>query len=174
MGRSIPKANPLPDDVPMNSDSWCTPPEISVPLERFWGYADLDPCSNDRSIIKAHTAYTELGLMLPWKRKTWQNHPYSTNEPWADKAIYEMRIGNVEELVVLCMLAASTGWWQKFMVKPRRNPRVICTKRIKFIGPDRVQMDSSRFEPVLIYYGKHVAKFDREFKGVAMWSTWGR
>jgi len=175
MGRAIAKENPLPGDVPMNSDSWCTGPEIATPLFRdFWGFADLDPCSNDRSLIRAHESYTWGGLMRPWKPKTYQNHPYSTNEPWASKAIYEMKIGNVAELVILCMTATSTGWWKKLMVASKRNPRVIATKRLKFLGPDRKPVDSSRFEPSLIYYGSKTAKFDRAFKHVAMWSTWGR
>ncbi len=162
------------DDSMMTSDEWCSGSEISGPLYDFWGEADLDPCSNDRSIIRSREIYTEFGLTRPWKKKTYQNHPYSQNGPWSDKAIYEMRIGNVQELVVLCMTATSTVWWQNFMQKPKRNPRVICTKRLKFLGPTGKPMDSSRFEPALIYYGKRAARFDRHFKHVAMWSTWGR
>ncbi len=158
----------------MTSDEWCTPPEIADPLFEFWGQADGDPCSNDRSVVRARQRYTFGGLHRPWWKKTYQNHPYSKNEPWADKAVHEMRVGNVHELVVLCMTATSTVWWQTFMLKPRRNPRVILTKRLKFLGPDGVPVDSSRFEPALIYYGKNPKKFDRHFKHVAMWSTWGR
>lgn len=161
-------------DNEMTSDEWCTPPKVATPLEQFWGYADLDPCSNDRSIVKAREIYTWGGLTRPWKKKTYQNHPYSINEPWATKAVFEMRIGNVSELVVLCMTATSTGWWQTFMQKPKRNPRVICTKRLHFLGPDGKPIDSSRFEPALIYYGTRHKAFDKEFGHIAMWSTWGR
>lgn len=174
MGRSIPKANPLPGDVPMNSDSWCTGPDIAGPLFDFWGEADLDPCSNDRSIIRAKATYTWGGLVRPWHGTVWQNHPYSTNKPWIDKAIAELTIGRVKELVILCMVATSTGWWSDAMTKPRVNPRVIATKRLKFLGPDGKTQDSSRFEPALIYYGLNPLRFDRYFAKVAMWSTWGR
>jgi hypothetical protein len=159
----------------MTSDEWCTGPEIATPLLDLWdGPADCDPCSNERSIVKAVTKYCEGGLILPWKRKTYQNHPYSTNEPWVAKAIREMQVGRVRELVILCMTATSTRWWQRLMIEPKRNPRVITTKRLKFIGPSGKPMDSSRFEPALIYYGKRTKQFDREFRHVAMWSTWGR
>lgn len=177
MGRALrffPKSEPLPDDVPMSSDEFATPPKIARPLFQFWGKCG-DPCSNDRSIVQTHDAYTFGGLNRPWWNQTYSNWPYSTNEPWTDKAIYEMRIRNVSELVVLCMTAASTVWWKKLMTLPKRNPRVICTGRLKFIGPDGVPTkDTSRFDPALIYYGSRIAKFDREFKHVTMWSTWGR
>ncbi len=159
----------------MTSDEWCSPPEISVPLFDFWGMAGGDPCSNDRSVIYAHERYTWGGLIRPWWETTYANWPYSKNEPWSGKAVYEMdHAKNVAELVVLCMFAASTAWWQRLMVTPRRNPRVIATKRLKFLGPDGKPVDSSRFEPALIYYGKHAARFDRAFSSITMWSTWGR
>ena len=170
----------------MSSDEWCTGPEISDPLFSFFhGPVGVDPCSNDRSIVKAYEKYTEGGLVRPWCRPgyskrdgghgddAYANWPYSANDVWAPKAIKELQ-QNLAELVILCMTATSTRWWQSLMIEPKRNPRVITTKRLKFIGPSGKPMDSSRFEPALIYYGKRSAAFDREFKHVAMWSTWGR
>jgi hypothetical protein len=158
----------------ISSDEWCSPPEVGEPLYDFWGYADCDPCSNLRSVIRAITVYTTAGLVLPWRRKSYANWPYSQNEPWSAKAIAEMKAGRVRELVVLCMTATSTRWWQNLMIEPRRNPRVILTKRLKFLGPGGVPVDSSRFEPALIYYGARTGAFDRHFRHIAMWSTWGR
>jgi hypothetical protein len=162
------------DHGDLNSDSWCSPPEVAEPLFDFWGWADLDPCSNERSIIKARTIYTTAGLILPWKKKTYQNHPYSQNDPWSAKAIAEMKAQRVKELVILCMTASSTLWWSALMHQPRRNPRVICTKRIPFLDGSGEPGDSSRFEPALIYYGPNTARFDRHFRHLARWSTWGR
>jgi hypothetical protein len=158
----------------ISSDEWCSPPEIGNPLFDFWGYADCDPCSNKRSIIKAHESYTRYGLTKPWKEKSYANWPYSKNDAWSGKAIYEMKVGNVSELVVLCMTATSTLWWQSLMLKPRRNPRVLCTKRLLFLGPGGKKVDSSRFEPALIYYGSHVRRFDKAFASITRWSSWGR
>lgn len=159
----------------MSSDEWCSPPEVGNLLFDFWGYADYDPCSNVRSIIKSHDVAIKIGgLVRPYKKKTWQNHPYSKNDVWAPKAITELKAGNVRELVILCMTATSTQWWQSLMTKPRRNPRVICTKRLRFLDANGKPVDSSRFEPALIYYGSRTTKFDRCFKPITMWSTWGR
>jgi DNA N-6-adenine-methyltransferase (Dam) len=158
----------------MTSDEWCSPPDITVPLYEFWGVADGDPCSNPRSIVRARQKLTSGGLVHHWWKSTYANWPYSQNDPWSEKAIAEMKAHRVAELVVLCMTATSTRWWRRLMTASQRNPRVVCTKRLPFIGPSGKPEDSSRFEPALLYYGRHTKKFDRMFRHVAMWSTWGR
>lgn len=182
----MPKRDLETESGDIDSDSLCTPRLIRDRLYELWGGPPgCDPCSNPHSIIGARRELYELGLQLPWyddKRKpadTYQNHPYSINDPWAAKAVYEMRIGNVRELVVLCMTATSTAWWSTFMGY-RVNPRVICTKRLKFLGPDGVPLKSgARFDTSLIYYPSRrsrIAKFDRLFNvpSIARWTTWGR
>lgn len=165
------------DTGAISSDSLCTPRVILDPLRGFWnGPTDCDPCSNEHSIVGADLTYTFGGLHRPWGARTYQNHPYSTNAPWIAKAIYEMdEAKRVRELVILCMVSTSTAWWSDAMNRARRNPRVICTKRLKFLGPDGVPLkDSARFDTALIYYGKNEARFDRYFRHLAVWSTRGR
>lgn len=159
----------------ITSDEWCSPPEVADPLFDFWGFADWDPCSNHRSIIRAKDRAIETGgLLKRYRAKTYQNHPYSMNDVWSDKAIGELRAGNVRELVILCMTSTSTVWWSNLMNKPKRNPRVICTKRLLFLNAKGEKEDSSRFDPALIYYGPRTAKFEKHFRSIARWSTWGR
>lgn len=160
----------------ISSDSLCSPPEIVNSVYEILGDPiGCDPATNEHSIIRAKTAYTWGGLIKPWKERSYVNWPYSTNEPWADKAIREMKIGHVTELMILCMTATSTMWWQKTMLLPRRNPRVICTRRLAFLGPSGKPLkNGARFDTSLIYFGRHVRKFDKEFAHVARWTTWGR
>ena len=161
------------------SDWWCSPPEVAGPLEQFFnGPVGCDPCSNPRSIIRARVAYTHGGLVLPWARTSYENPPYSAAGAWTDKAISEMKSGTVRELVRLTMASTSTAWWQRQCLVPRRNPRLIFTKRLKFIDPFAEDAgetrQGSRFEPVLTYFGPRVTEFEREFKSIAMWMGWGR
>ena len=170
----------------MTSDEFCTPPVIAQPLCNFYGgKVGIDPCSNPRSIVAAHLTYSDGGLIRPWCRPVmlkrgqgdtgYCNWPYSANDPWADKAVRELMLGHLSELVILCMTSTSTLWWSNLMNKPKRKPRVICTNRLKFIGPDgHITPFPCRFDPALIYFGKRTAAFDREFKHIARWSTWGR
>lgn len=160
----------------VDSDSLCTPPFIFEKMyELFGGIPDCDPCTNDHALVRAHTMYTYGGLIRPWGEKTWENHPYSTNEPWIDKACAEMKAQRVKELLILCMASPSTLWWNKAMTVPRRNPRVIFTNRIAFYGPTGKKLSSgARFDTALIYYGAKHKLFDRLYAPHTRWSTWGR
>lgn len=159
----------------MTTDEWCTPPDVADPLYDFMGVVDLDPCSNDRSVVRAKQRYESGGLVLPWKRTVYQNHPYSANDDWSKKAQHEMDVARrVSELVILCMTATSTYWWRRLMKRTKRNPRVLLTKRLLFLGPEGKPVDSSRFEPALIYYGSRHSAFDKHFAHLTRWSTWGR
>lgn len=166
------------------SDSYCTPPEIADPLEEFFeGPVDVDPCSNERSIIRARLALTSGGLILPWRlqrpvrRTVYENFPYSAGDLWTQKALGEMAQGNVTELVRLSMMATSTEWWANMCHLPRRNPRILALQRIWFLVPPRVppiKFGPCRFEPALTYFGPRARKFDRCFAHLTRWSTWGR
>jgi hypothetical protein len=172
------------------SDSWCSPPEIANPLEEFFrGPVDVDPCSNEHSIIKAYRAYRQGGLVLPWKREpsrgtpqprgtVYENNPYSQGDLWTAKAIAEMACGNVLELVRLGMFQTSCQWWADMCNLPRRNPRILGLKRIAFLSPflsfGEPTANTCRFEPALVYFGPRTALFTRTFAHLTMWSTWGR
>ena len=161
----------MPEAVLVDSDQWCSPRDIADPLAQFFGGpVGCDPCSNDRSIIRARVVYTWGGLSLPWRETTFMNNPYSCNIPWVGKALYEMRISNVRELVTLMMVAPSTVWWAR-MCSYRRNPRLLFTPRLKFIGSGKF---GARFDTVLKYYGHRHRAFEREFKHLTRWSAWGR
>lgn len=155
-----------------DSDHWCTSRRVLDPLEQFFGGpVDCDPCSNANSIVKARVAYTFGGLQFPWGRTSYMNNPYSINVPWADKAVHEMKVGRVEELVTLMMVAPSTDWWLTLCKRAPRNPRMLFTPRLKFIGE---QKHGARFDTVLKYFGRRVRQFEREFNHLTRWSSWGR
>jgi hypothetical protein len=175
-GKAVPGAS---------SDSWCSPPEISVPLEDFHGGpVDIDPCSNDRSIIRARLALTTGGLVLPWRLKRpvdrtgYQNDPYSQSEAWTVKMLAELAAGNIREHARLCMMSTSAVWWALMCLRPRRNPRILALKRIAFLDPFATEAGKKRmgcrFEPALVYFGPRPAKFTRTFAHLTRWTTWGR
>jgi hypothetical protein len=168
-----------------NSDSWCSPPQISTPLAQFFrGPVDIDPCSNERSIILARLSLCSGGLILPWileapvDRTGYQNDPYSQADAWTRKMLRELALGHVREHVRLCMMSTSSHWWAAQCVKPRRNPRILALRRVAFLDPfakdPGKQRQSCRFEPALLYYGPRATKFTREFAHLTRWTTWGR
>jgi hypothetical protein len=167
------------------SDGWCSPPEIAGPLaDHFAGPVDVDPCSNERSIIQARMSLRSGGLVLPWRlekpvdRTGYQNDPYSKSEAWTHKMVAELAAGNVREHVRLCMMSTSTAWWSDMCLLPKRNPRVLALKRIAFLDPDAATAGEKRmgcrFEPALVYFGPRAARFTRTFAHLTRWATWGR
>lgn len=168
------------------SDWWCSPPVIADAVwEFFGGPADVDPCSNPRSIIKALLTYTTGGLVLPWcrpvrpKRTCYENPPYSKLLPWTNKLLRELRVGNVVEHIRLTMFAPSSAWWANMCCQPRRNPRILALRRLSFIDPEaptggRETRYPCRFDPALVYFGPRTERFTRTFAHVTRWTTWGR
>jgi hypothetical protein len=167
------------------SDSWCSPPEIADPLEEFFdGPVDVDPCSNDRSIIRSRLAFQRGGLIRPWrlpvstKRTVYENDPYSKATAWTEKMLAELACGNVRELVRLSMMATSTAWWSRMCYAPKRNPRILGLKRIAFLDPFAASAGEKRmgcrFEPALTYFGPRTREFTRVFAHLTRWATWGR
>lgn len=171
----------------VDSDTWCSPlDEIVRPLHDFFGgRPTLDPCSNKNSVVDAVHEYLTGGLHRPWFGQTYENRPYSKNDAWVPKVVYELHRGEVTELVELMMIAPSTKWWQwntgvelppsmRGVCRPSwrpRNPRILFTKRLKFIGD---QDYGARFDTALFYFGPRAVSFDRHFKHVTRWSSWGR
>jgi len=168
------------------TDSWCSPPEIAVPLEAFFeGPVDVDPCSNDRSIIRSRLAFEVGGLILPWRVKDprargtcYQNDPYSKADLWTTKMLAEIACGNVQEIIRLSMFACSTRWWADMCYKPARNPRILALRRLSFLDPEAAERGMTRltcrFEPALTYIGPRPERFDRIFAHLTRWSAWGR
>jgi hypothetical protein len=166
----------------MSHDEFCTPPPVASRVERFFdGPVDLDPASNNRSIIKARKIYTAGALHLPWRARTvYENCPFSDPylELFADKGIAERRTHGFEH-IRLVPVATSTVWWQKAQgVRAAAcghyadKPSTVFTKRLRFIGLDgRVEKDSARFDVALFYYGNRHARFLEIFTEpeLAMW-----
>lgn len=93
------------------SDSTCTPKWLADLLP----HRDVDPCSNERSHVKAEVIYTltngKNGLELPWLGSAFANWPFAAPLPFAQKAQRELREGNCTDLIVLCKMDPSTRWW---------------------------------------------------------------
>lgn len=116
-------------------DGWCTPKWLTDLLP----HVDLDPCSNDRSTVRAKVAYSletnQNGLELPWFGLTFVNGPFSDLLPWAEKLQCEIR--HIYGAAFLVNTDSSTQWWR---LLARLLPcRFDFSKRIQFDPPPGVQ-----------------------------------
>lgn len=128
-----------------------------------WGSIDLDPCWDPESIVQADKVYDirqgEDGLILPWSGRVWLNPPYSSVEPWLQRAAQHASTGGE----VLAMVPASTGtsYWRR-LVFPWSSicclsPRPLFT-RPSSLGPLR---SAAPKDLAVLYYGPNRDNFAR-------------
>ena len=99
------------------NDSYATP-EWLFSVFKGW----FDPCPlNDKPLFD--------GLSIDWKKYTYVNPPYSNPLPWVEKAIKEMKKGNL--IVMLLRADSSTKYFQKCQ---EFGEVIYFGRRIKFNG----------------------------------------
>ena len=100
------------------SQSWCTPHKYVNAIKRFWnGKIDLDPCSNEYSVVEAEVEYRlpmHDGLKESWNYPTvYVNPPYgadrepyqeffqsSTSEPYGRTGVHHLLATEMPRAVV--------------------------------------------------------------------------
>jgi hypothetical protein len=146
------------------SQDWCTPPKYAKPIEEFFGKIELDPCSNQGSIINAQTKLYDNGLEHNWNRyKTiYVNPPYGRSR---NSSIYDWLKKCHEtqtEIIALIPVATNTRHWKEFVF----NSDVICflaDTRLKFMINGSTDNKGASMACCLVYWGKRIKEFVRKF-----------
>lgn len=115
-------------------DSWCTPQWLIDLILRFWPDGiDVDPCSNDCSLVPARVRYDcsspeRDGLTQSWRgdvgperdARVYANPPYSVVKPWYERAAMQAlgRDGLRCEVLLLVNVTTSTEAFSKY--RPRQ------------------------------------------------------
>jgi hypothetical protein len=129
-------------------DAWCTPPWLTALLPEV----DLDPCSNERSTVRARKTYQldrgEDGLALPWSGSIWCNPPYSDVLPWAEKAAATVGYPPAPACGFLVNVDSSTTWWRTLT---SFLPYIfLFDRRIQFVPPPGITPSTNRKPQALI------------------------
>ena len=151
--------------VNTSSQNWCTPPKYTIPIKEFFGGTiELDPCSNDESVVGAEISLTTGGLEYDWgKAKTvYVNPPYgrgigSTIYDWLKKC-HEAKT----EVIALIPVATNTRHWKDFVFKSS----VICfldDTRLKFLINGSTNNKGASMSCCLIYWGSRSGDFIEKF-----------
>lgn len=86
-----------------NKKDWNTPPKYIKLIKKMFGVIDLDPCSNEHSMVEADTKYIlpTNGLIESWNYKQiFVNPPYGRNSDgttiydWINKGVDSAKLGN--------------------------------------------------------------------------------
>jgi phage N-6-adenine-methyltransferase len=131
-----------------NVDDRATTFEDFYPLhERFGFTIDVAAAAHNTKLERFYTA-EEDGLAQDWSgERVWCNPPYSSIEPWVEKAH-----GGGAELVVMLLPANRTeqGWWQR-QVEPYRRDGSLTVEflsgRLRFLKPGQDEIKPNERPP---------------------------
>lgn len=152
------------------SQSWCTPHKYVNAIKRFWnGKIDLDPCSNEYSVVKAMVEYRlpeHDGLKETWNYPTiYVNPPYgadrergTTIKDWLLKcANTHITLGS--EIIALVPVATNTSHWKKCVFGVADAICFLYDTRLRFLVNG---VDTGKGAPMacsLIYWGNNIKGF---------------
>ena len=127
-------------------DDRATTPEVFAPLHERFGFTIDVAAYPHNAKCERFYAPEDNGLLQSWSgERVWCNPPYSSIEPWLEKAWAEWQLGN-PDLIVMLVPANRTeqGWWQR-QVEPYRRAGTLAVEflpgRLRFIkhGHDKVE-----------------------------------
>lgn len=156
------------------SKEWCTPPKYAKVIHEFFdNNLELDPCSNEFSIIKARKKfiYPETdGLIADWRPYStiYVNPPYGRNKEngtsiknWIEKC-YRINLGWHSEIMALIPVATNTRHWKEFIF----GEATICflyDTRLKFMINGSLDNKGAPMSCAMVYWGNRCNYFQKMF-----------
>jgi len=152
------------------SQEWGTPEKYVQPvLEFFGGQLELDPCSNQYSIVPAKTKYQlpeHDGLKVSWNYATiYVNPPYGIDKLrgtsiklWLGRCALAHQ-EHKSEVLALVPVATNTGHWKKFVFGQAAGLCFLSDTRLKFLVNGQDGGKGAPMSCAMIYWGKDFNRF---------------
>ena len=151
---------------------WGTPPIYVKAVRKVLGRIDLDPCSNEFSVVDARVEYRlpeHDGLIESWDYKTiYVNPPYGTDKArgtrirdWLGRCIDAHRKYK-SEVIALVPVATNTGHWKKSVWGAARSVAFLYDTRLKFMVDGEPSVRGAPMACAAVYWGILHAKTFRE------------
>lgn len=156
------------------SHEWCTPARYVAAVKSFFeGEIDLDPCSNDNSIVDAKIEYKlpeKDGLKEEWDfPKIYVNPPYgsdrkrgTTIKNWLAKCFLANKNYN-SEVIALVPVATNTGHWKQSVFGKASAICFLYDTRLKFLINGSEEHKGAPMACCFIYWGNNIDKFSNHF-----------
>jgi hypothetical protein len=150
-----------------NSDKkdWNTPPKYIVPITIFFGGSiDLDPCSNEHSMVNAEVnfIYPEKdGLVEEWDAENiFVNPPYGRSN---GKGLYDWLFKSLKyensEIIFLIPVATNTKHFKDIVFKHYSAICFLSDTRLKFFNNGKEDSKGAPMACCLCYKGKRSDHF---------------
>jgi hypothetical protein len=156
------------------SQEWGTPSNyVDAVREFFGGEIDLDPCSNQYSIVKATVEYRlpkHDGLKDSWNfRRIYVNPPYGLDRKRATGIknwLYRCAVAHKSygaEVLALVPVATNTGHWKKYVFGKARSICFLYDTRLKFLVNGENGGKGAPMSCAMIYWGTDHERFTSIF-----------
>jgi DNA N-6-adenine-methyltransferase (Dam) len=152
------------------SQDWGTPEKyVTAVREFFGGKIDLDPCSNEYSIVKAEQEYIlphHDGLKESWNfPRIYVNPPYGTDKErgtkikhWLAKCLEANRKYQAEVLA-LVPVASNTGHWKIYVWGKATALCFLYDTRLKFLVNGVETGKGAPMSCSMVYWGENYDRF---------------
>lgn len=152
------------------SKSWCTPPKYANVIKAFFEDGlELDPCSNEFSVVEAKVKYMlpeNDGLKESWQYKTiFVNPPYgadrergTTIKDWIRKCEEAHRLYG-SEVMALIPVATNTHHWKDYIFGKAASICFLYDTRLKFMIDGVLDEKGAPMSCAMIYWGENVERF---------------
>jgi len=152
------------------SQEWGTPEKYVNAVRTFFGGAiDLDPCSNEFSIVNARVEYRlpfHDGLRESWNYPTvYVNPPYGIDrdrgtsiKKWFAKCERANREHN-SEVLALVPVATNTGHWKNFVFGRATAVCFLYDTRLRFLVNGRDGGKGAPMSCAMVYWGGEFNRF---------------
>ena len=150
---------------------WNTPRKYVFLIYDFFDEVELDPCSNEYSILNAKTKIKlpQDGLMEEWSHRTiFVNPPYGRDaqrktsiKDWIQKA-YESYSKYSNEILMLIPVSTNTTHWKNFIFG-KASICFLYDSRLKFSLNGDEDNKGAPMACCFVYYGKREKQFHKLF-----------
>ena len=152
---------------------WNTPPKYVHLVERMLGTVELDPCSNEHSMVNATVKYTlpTDGLKGSWDHSTiFVNPPYgrdrvnkTTIYDWVRRGVEANRLGS--EVLFLIPVATNTKHFKDLVFRYAKGICFLADTRLKFWSEGKEDKKGAPMSCCFVYFGTNYPKFREVFGG---------
>lgn len=157
-----------------DNKDWGTPSKYVEAVKAFFGgQIDLDPCSNDWSIVNAQVEYrlpNQDGLKGSWNYpKIFVNPPYGKDQlrgtgikSWIQRCEMAHRT-HASEVLALVPVAANTAHWKQFIFGKARSICFLADTRLRFLVNGNDGGKGAPMACCMVYWGTNHDRFRKCF-----------
>ena len=153
---------------------WNTPPKYIKLINEMFGEIDLDPCSNEYSMVESKVKYILPinGLVESWNySKIFVNPPYGRSKEtktsiydWIERGVDSAKLGN--ELLYLIPVATNTRHFKNLIFKHAEGICFLEDTRLKFWNKDKEDKKGAPMACCMVYFGFDYERFSNIFSTV--------